>query len=146
MFKNTKFYVAVALMAQSAAAIVAGILSAAKKRTLSTVAFFAVGGVSAAAGAYLMAECVEEERAFEEYCDGDCENCDECDDCEYDCNCEDDEDDFNDEEYYEVVCPSCGRTVNFDCNIDPENLICPACQEKFSCIVEADDLNDADAE
>ena len=80
-------------------------------------------------------------------CDGDCENCDECDDCEYDCNCEDeDEDDFNDEEYYEVVCPSCGRTVNFDCNIDPENLICPACQEKFSCIVEADDLNDADAE
>ena len=25
-------------------------------------------------------------------CDGDCENCDECDDCEYDCNCEDEDD------------------------------------------------------
>ena len=93
MLKNTKFYVAVALMAQSVASVVAGILSAAKKRTLSTVAFFAVGGVSAAAGAYLMAECVEEERAFEEYCDGDCENCAEFDECtaleECECDCED---------------------------------------------------------
>ena len=80
-------------------------------------------------------------------CDGDCENCDECDDCEYDCNCEDfEEEEDEDEEFYEVVCPNCGRTVNFDCDIDPENLICPACREKFSCIVEADDLNDADAE
>ena len=90
MLKNTKFYVAVALMAQSVASVVAGILSAAKKRTLSTVAFFAIGGVSGAAGAYLMAECVEEERAFEEYCDGDCENCAEFDECTAleECDCE----------------------------------------------------------
>ena len=94
MFKNTKFYVAVALMAQSVASVVAGILSAAKKRTFSTVAFFAIGGVSGAAGAYLMAQCVEEENEFEEYCDGDCENCpefEECaalEECECECDCE----------------------------------------------------------
>ena len=78
-------------------------------------------------------------------CDGDCENCDECDDCEYDCSCEN-EDEDDEDEYYEVVCPSCGETVCFDCDIDPENLICPACREKFSCIVEADDLTETDAE
>jgi hypothetical protein len=82
MLKNTKFYVAVALMAQSVASVVAGILSAAKKRTISTIAFFAIGGVSGAAGAYLMAQCVEEENEFEEYCDGDCENCAEFEECE----------------------------------------------------------------
>ena len=90
MLKNTKFYVAVALMAQSVASVVAGILSAAKKRTLSTVAFFAIGGVSGAAGAYLMAQCIEEESEFEEYCDGDCENCAEFEECEAleECDCE----------------------------------------------------------
>ena len=93
MLKNTKFYVAVALMAQSVASVVAGILSAAKKRTLSSVAFFTIGGVSGAAGAYLMAQCVEEENEFEEYCDGDCENCPEFEECaaleECECDCED---------------------------------------------------------
>ena len=93
MLKNKKFYVAVALMAQSVASVVAGILSAAKKRTFSTIAFFAIGGVSGAAGAYLMAQCVEEENEFEEYCDGDCENCAEFEECaaleECECDCED---------------------------------------------------------
>ena len=82
MLKNTKFYVALALLVQSVAAVVAGILSAAKKRTFSTIAFFAVGGVSGAAGADLMAQCAEEEAEFEEYCDGDCENCAEFEECE----------------------------------------------------------------
>ena len=57
------------------------------------VAFFAIGGVSGAAGAYLMAQCVEEENEFEEYCDGDCENCAEFEECtaleECECDCED---------------------------------------------------------
>ena len=90
MLKNKKFYVAVALMAQSVASVVAGVLSAAKKRTFSTIAFFAIGGVSGAAGAYLMAQCVEEENEFEEYCDGDCENCAEFEECEAleECDCE----------------------------------------------------------
>lgn len=104
MFKNTKFYVAAALMAQSAATIVAGILSAAKKRKLSTVAFFAVGGVSAAAGAYLMAQCIEEEREFEEYCDGDCENCPEFDECNAleECECEECEEEAEPEVDFEL--------------------------------------------
>jgi hypothetical protein len=94
MFKNTKFYVALALIVQSVASIVACIVLAAKKKAMSAVAFLAVGGVSGAAGAYLMAQCVEEENEFEEYCDGDCENCaefEECaalEECECECDCE----------------------------------------------------------
>ena len=68
-------------------------------------------------------------------CDCDCDDCDcDCDDCDCDC-CED-------EEYYEIVCPSCGETVCFDQELDPETLICPACGEKFGCIVEEDDFNE----
>ncbi len=59
-------------------------------------------------------------------CDGDCENCDGCE-------CDDDS-------YFEIVCPSCGETVCFDEELDPENLTCPACGEKFGCIVDEEDL------
>ena len=66
----------------------------------------------------------EDEDEYEE-CDGDCEACDGCD--------------CADEDYYEIVCPSCGETVCFDQELDPENLLCPACGEKFGCIVDEDD-------
>jgi hypothetical protein len=82
MLKNTKFYVAVALLVQAVASIVACIVLAVKKKAAAAVAFLAVGGVSGAAGAYLMGECIEEENDFEEYCDGDCENCAEFEACE----------------------------------------------------------------
>lgn len=59
----------------------------------------------------------------DEDCDGNCEGCHGCDD----------------EEYFEIVCPSCGETVCFDQELDPEELVCPACGEKFGCIVEEDD-------
>ena len=59
----------------------------------------------------------------DEDCDGNCEGCSGCDG----------------EEYYEIVCPSCGETVCFDQELDPENLVCPACGEKFGCIVDEDD-------
>ena len=62
----------------------------------------------------------------DEYCDGDCEGCDGCD--------------CDDEDYYEIVCPSCGETVCFDSELDPENLLCPACGEKFGCIVDEEDM------
>ena len=81
MLKNTKFYVAVALLVQAVASIVACIVLAVKKKAAAAVAFLAVGGVSGAAGAYLMGECIEENE-FEEYCDGDCENCAELAECE----------------------------------------------------------------
>ena len=71
---------------------------------------------------------------LDEECDGDCESCDcdgDCDDCEfgdYDCDC-----DCDDDMFFEVECPSCGEVVCFDETIDPENLACPACGEKFTC-------------
>ena len=67
----------------------------------------------------------------DECCDCDCDCCDDC------CDFEDD-----DEEYFEVECPSCGETVCFDGTIDPEELACPACGEKFECIISEDDLDE----
>ena len=81
MLKNTKFYVAVALLVQAVASLVAFIVLAVKKKAMA-VAFLAVGGVSGAAGAYLMGQCIEGEKDFAEYCDGDCENCAELEECE----------------------------------------------------------------
>ncbi len=70
-------------------------------------------------------------------CDGDCDNC--CCDCDLD-------DEDEDEDYFEIVCPSCGDIVCFDATIDPEELRCPACGEKFECIVDEDDLKAIDGE
>ncbi len=70
------------------------------------------------------------------------EEYEEDEDCECDCDCECcDGCDCDNEDYYEIVCPSCGETVCFDQELDPENLICPACGEKFGCIVDEDDFN-----
>ena len=44
----------------------------------------------------------------------------------------DDEDyEGEDEEFYEIECPSCGELVYFDESIDLSDLICPACGEKI---------------
>ena len=80
------------------------------------------------------------------FCDGDCENCDEnCDDSDDSADSADD-DDEDDDEYFEVVCPSCGDVINFDSSIDPENLRCPNCGQKFECIVDEDDLRALDGD
>lgn len=71
------------------------------------------------------AEWEDDEEDDELWCDGDCTACDGCD--------------CDNEDYCEIVCPSCGETVCFDSELDPENLLCPACGEKFGCIVEEDD-------
>ena len=86
-------------------------------------------------------EFLDEEVELDD-CDCDCDcDCDECDcDCDCDCDC------CDDGEYFEIVCPSCGETVCFDESIDPEELTCPACNEKFACIVEEDDLAALDEE
>ncbi len=91
---------------------------------------------------------------LDEECDGDCETCDcegDCDDCEFgdydlgcDCGCDEDECDCDDM-FFEVECPSCGEIVCFDETIDPENLACPACGEKFTCeFVDEDEEEDAE--
>ena len=79
----------------------------------------------------------------EDDCDCDCCDCDDCDcdcdDCDCDCDCCD-----CDEDYFEIVCPSCGETVCFDDSINAEELSCPACGSELGCIVEDDDVNPAE--
>ena len=70
----------------------------------------------------------EDEDEDEDCCDGDCDCCSGCDD------------------FFEIVCPSCGETICFDESVDPEDLTCPACNEKFACVVEEDDLKALDEE
>ena len=75
-------------------------------------------------------------------CDGNCAGCD------FDCGIDEDDlfddEDEDEDEYFEVVCPACGDVINFDSSIDPENLLCPNCGEKFECIVDEDDLKTLD--
>ena len=68
------------------------------------------------------------EEEFYDCCgdDCDCDDCDcDCDDCDCDC----------DDESFEITCPNpeCGETIVFDGEVDPEDLICPACGEKLVC-------------
>ena len=70
----------------------------------------------------------------DEDCDGNCASCGE--DCEF--AGEDDED------YYEIVCPSCGETVCFDASLAGDEMICPACGEKFDCVIEEEKPEDKD--
>ena len=44
----------------------------------------------------------------------------------------DDEDyEGEDDEFYEIECPSCGDTVYFDDSLEVDELVCPACGEKI---------------
>ena len=72
----------------------------------------------------------DEDEEWEDECDGDCECCEFCGDCEI----------CDDEDYFEIVCPSCGETVCFDESINAEELLCPACGSALGCIVEDDDI------
>ncbi len=69
-------------------------------------------------------------------CDCDCEDCDcDCDDCACDCCCDD-------EDYYEILCPSCGETVCFDGSaFDEETLLCPACGSEIGEIFDEEDVD-----
>jgi hypothetical protein len=62
----------------------------------------------------------------EEECDGDCDACELCGDCEF----------CDDEDYFEIVCPSCGETVCFDESVNAEDLTCPACGAEIGSIVD----------
>lgn len=87
---------------------------------------------------------VEEVLLDECGCDCDCDCC--CDeDDEDDFDDDDDDEEFNEEDYFEVVCPSCGDIINFDATIDPENLRCPNCNELFECILDEEEMEDVDS-
>ena len=75
---------------------------------------------------------LEDEEEYDE-CDCDCD-CD-CDDCDCDCDC------CCDEDYFEIVCPSCGETVCFDDSVNADDLVCPACGSELGCIVDDDDID-----
>ncbi|MBQ4353652.1 MAG: hypothetical protein IJC71_02035 [Clostridia bacterium] len=67
-------------------------------------------------------------------CGCDCCDCDDDDDCDCGCCCgdddeEDDDDDDDEEEFYCAMCPNCGGKVYFDDTVNPEDVICPACQK-----------------
>ena len=83
-------------------------------------------------------ECLCED---DDECDCDCDDCD-CDDCDG-CDCCDCDEDG---EFFEIECPSCGEIICFDESIDPEELICPACHEKFACLVDEEELEELDEE
>ena len=105
-------------------------------------------------------DCIEEDHDnIDDYLMDDDD--DEYDDYDEDEDYEDDEDDDDQNEYdfgsetlYEVKCPTCGEVITideemldegattcpncgepvcFDDSIDPENLVCPSCGEKFDC-------------
>lgn len=60
------------------------------------------------------------------------ENLDEYDDFLYGDEDEDeDEEAFDDDDFFEIVCPNCGETIYFDQDMldSPDGLICPNCNE-----------------
>ena len=87
----------------------------------------------------------EDDEDYEDYEDWDDEECDgDCESCGLECDIPyDDDEDF--EEIFEVECPSCGEIICFEGDIDEDNLRCPACGEKFACIIEEDDVADLEA-
>lgn len=57
------------------------------------------------------------------------------DDCDCDCCCDDDE-------MYEVECPSCGEVIYLDEDMfDEEFIECPACGEKLELDIDFDDCD-----
>ncbi len=44
-----------------------------------------------------------------------------------------DEEEEEDPAFFEATCPTCGETICFDDSIDPEDVACPNCGERFDC-------------
>ena len=63
-------------------------------------------------------------------------------DCDGECACDCDEDDCEccDGDFFEMECPSCGKTICFDNSIEPEELVCPACGEHIDSVVEEEGI------
>ena len=67
------------------------------------------------------------------YDDGECEDYSDLNE-EYD-----EDEDFVDEEYYEIECPTCGEKICFTEEFDLDNFLCPACGNKIDDIELMDD-------
>ena len=74
------------------------------------------------------------------------------DDGEYedysDLNDDDEDEVFDEEDYYEIECPSCGEKICFTDDIDLDELVCPACGEpvgSVSCEGDCDSCDGCDA-
>ena len=71
---------------------------------------------------------------------------DECECEDYSDLNEDDEDDFDEdfsnEEYYEIECPTCGEKICFTEDFDLDNFLCPACGNKIDDVELIDDCDD----
>ncbi|MBR5156905.1 MAG: zinc ribbon domain-containing protein [Clostridia bacterium] len=85
------------------------------------------------------------------------ELCEELEDCDCGCDCDDDDiDDFLDElddedledlDFYEILCPHCEEKVYFDEDmIDAEALICPNCKEEIEIEICGDGCDCCDCE
>ncbi len=61
-----------------------------------------------------------------------------------DLNDEDVEEEYTDEEYYEIECPTCGEKICFTEEFDLDNFLCPACGNKIDDIELIDDCGDCD--
>ena len=65
----------------------------------------------------------------EEVYDLDDDECCCCDDDDCDCCCDDE---CDCEDFMEAMCPHCSETICFDNELDPADLICPACGKNFA--------------
>lgn len=62
--------------------------------------------------------------------DDECGCCCGDDDCGCDCDdCDDCDDDEDDTDFYCALCPHCGGKIYFDDSVNPEDIVCPACQK-----------------
>ena len=80
-----------------------------------------------------------EEIVYEEL-DDECDCCD-CDDDDCDCDCFDDDDCdceccCGDTDFRVMLCPHCNEEIYFDDSIEPEELVCPACNKAVADIEE----------
>lgn len=49
-----------------------------------------------------------------------------------------DDEDYEDDDFCEVECPSCGKVICFDEDTDPSEVKCPACGTEFDCTCDCD--------
>ena len=62
-----------------------------------------------------------------------------------DLNDDGEDEEYTDEEYYEIECPTCGEKICFTEEFDLDNFLCPACGNKIDDIELIDDCGDCES-